>query len=212
MLHRRHTLSAYRYFLKSLRFLWLIAVVVIDALVPIACNMFYRLKPESCDYMAQELMFFCLPLFAVWTVIFVDEILFSESAKDVLFFLSNTKRTVISFSFFAAFFANSIIVVFLHKYCLQDVLGFAVKISCVIVFYYGLARLVLAMSKTASLTVMVVILAEIANTIFKPQKNIFLLYVNIENLTAEMFKYIYLPLLITGIILNVTILLYNMRR
>ena len=95
--------------------------------------------------------------------------------------------------------ANALPVILLHFYCIDDLIGFLFKILSVDVFYYGLSMFVMFFSKSAPITVMVLLLYDLINT-FVSSTKVFLLYENFEILTLKMFLTNYFPLIIVAII------------
>ncbi len=94
---------------------------------------------------------------------------------------------------------NALAMILLHFYCIDDLIGFLFKILSVAVFYYGLSMFVMFFSKSAPITIMVLLLYDLINT-FVSSTKVFLLYENFEILTFKMFLTNYFPLIIVAVI------------
>lgn len=147
----------------------------------------------------EKIIFFFFPMFSVWTGVFVAEIFFSEKTKDVFFFYGNKKRFKTTIVYFLCFLINALAVILLHFYCIDDLIGFLFKILSVAVFYYGLSMFVMFFSKSAPITIMVLLLYDLINT-FVSSTKVFLLYENFEILTLKMFLTNYFPLIIVAVV------------
>lgn len=201
MFHRKSILKNFKYFLKSINGLWIPAVFFIDIFIPIISLFIY--KTSSVDIakpLVEQFMFFFIPLFSVWVCVFVGELFFSEKTKDVFFFYGNKKKFFVITSFYLTSLINSIAVICLHFYCLEDVFGVVVKMLCIITFYFGLSTVVLKLSKSSSITIMILLIYALLNSLPTVQVNFFLFYDNGEPLDLLVFLMNYLPLLILGML------------
>lgn len=204
MLHRKSLLRNFRYYLKSIHGLWIPAVGFIDIFIPLLSLLIYKTNaPDAVDSLVQQFMFFFIPIFSVWTCVFVGELFFSEKTKDVFFFYSLKKKFKVIVSFFLIFLVDATAIIFLHSYCLEDVCLVAVKLFCVMVFYFGIAAAVLKASKSASITIMVLLIYSLMNALPIISFDFFLFYDTAEGLSFMMFLIRYLPLLVFGILISV---------
>lgn len=156
MLYRETVLKKQKYFLKSIHGLWIIPVLIINLIVPLINFLLYKINRNDMEIDMEKMMFFFLPLFSVWTVVFISEIFFSEKTKDVFFFYSNKKKFIASLFYFLPFLADALAVVLLHFYCIDDYMGLSFKILSVAVFYYGASLLILRCSKSAAITILII--------------------------------------------------------
>jgi len=197
MLFGKSELSTYRYFIKSIGRLWLIPLVSINVLVPAVSSLLYRALGENAAMYIIDILFITLPVSAVWISVFVSELFFADKAKDIFFFYKIKKRFAVSLMLFLVTAINAVVVVLLHFKWIYDAFGFAVKIFCISVFFYGLAMLILYLSKTATMSVLMLILYSLLNEfVFS---DFFLFYKNSDILTVQIFLLKYLPLLLLAV-------------
>lgn len=207
MLYRKSLLNIYRLFLKSTNKLWIIPLIIINIIVPAVSYLLYINLREDAEMYIINLIYFILPLSSVWTSIFVSDVFFSDNAKDVLFFYSNKKRLLVSVSFFILSMINSLIIVLLHFNCIHDYLGNAVKIACISVLFYGIAMLILRLSKSSAMAVLILLLYTLVNEF--SYSDFFLLYKNYDILTLNLFLIKYLPLVFTALLFILLAFLYK---
>lgn len=206
MFYRKSLLSSFRFYLKSISKLWLIPLLLINVAVPVISFLLFKNMNDKAEPYIMGLMFLILPVSVVWTSVFVSEIFFSDKSKDILFFYSVRKRVFISSVFFLAYAVNSFIIILLHSYCLYDSFGMAVKILSVSVLFYGIAMLVLWLSKSSTMSLLILILYTLVNEF--TYSHFFLLYKTYDELTADGYLFQYLPLSLIGILLA-TLAFYN---
>ena len=199
MLYRKSEFKKHKYFLKSIHRLWILPIVIINLIVPLFNFFIYKLYNNDMVIDIEKIIFFFFPMFSVWTGIFVAEIFFSDKTKDVFFFYSNKKRFETTIVYFLCSLINALAVILLHFYCIDDFIGFLFKILSVAVFYYGLSMLVMFFSKSAPITIMVLLLYDLINT-FVSSTKVFLLYENFEILTLKMFLTNYFPLIFVAVV------------
>ena len=204
MLYRKSELKKHKYFLKSIHGLWILPIVIINLIVPLFNFFIYKLNNNDMVIDIEKIIFFFFPRFSVWTGVFVAEIFFSDKTKDVFFFFGNKKRFETTIVYFLCFLINALAVILLHFYCIDDLIGFLFKILSVAVFYYGLSMLVMFFSKSAPITIMVLLLYDLINT-FVSSSKVFLLYENFEILTLKMFLTNYFPLIFVAIVFIVIV-------
>lgn len=199
MLFRKSELITYRYFLKSISRLWIIPLVIINVIVPVISYLLYRSMGENASMYILDVLFITLPVSSVWTSTFVSELFFSDKARDILFFYDIKKRFAVSVKFYSFFAVNAIMAVLLHFKCIYDPFGFAVKIFCVSVLFYGIAAFVLRVSKSATMAVLILMLYILLNEfIFS---DFFIFYKNYGVLTLNVFLLKYLFLLLIAAVL-----------
>ena len=199
MLYRKSELKKHKYFLKSIHVLWILPIVIINLIVPLFNFFIYKLNNNDMVIDIEKIIFFFFPMFSVWTGVFVAEIFFSEKTKDVFFFYGNKKRFETTIVYFLCFLIYALVMILLHFYCIDDLIGFLFKILSVAVFYYGLSMLVMFFSKSAPITIMVLLLYDLINT-FVSSTEFFLLYENFKILTLKMFLTNYFSLIIVAAI------------
>lgn len=206
MLYRKSLLKNFKYYLKSIHGLWIPAFVFVDIFIPALSLLICKTNDDkdAAASLIEQFMFFFIPLFTVWTCVFVGELFFSEKTKDVFFFYSMKKKFAVIGLFYLLSLVNSLVVICLHFGCLEDVFGLAVKMLCINTFYFGLSAAALRLSKSASITIMVLLIYALLNSLPLIPLNIFLLYDSSgEPLTFMMFLIDYLPLLVLGAIIPV---------
>lgn len=200
MLYRKSELKKHKYFLKSIHGLWILPIVIINLIVPLFDFFIYKLNNNDMVIDIEKIIFFFFPMFSVWTSVFVAEIFFSEKTKDVFFFYGNKKRFLTTCLYFAFFLTDTLVVVLLHFYCLDDFIGLSFKILSVSLFYYGLAMFILYFSKSAAITVMILLLYDLTNT-FLNGIHFFFFYENFDKLDFLTAMIQYFPLIIVAVIL-----------
>lgn len=200
MLYRKFELKKYRYFLKSIHGLWILPILIINFVVPLFNFFIYKLNNSDMEIDIEKIIFFFLPMFSVWTSIFVAELFFSDKTKDSFFFYGNKKRFLTTWLYFVVFLADTLVVVLLHFYCLNDFIGLSIKIFSVSLFYYGLAMYILYFSKSAAITVMILLLYDLTNT-FLNGIHFFFFYENFDKLDFLTAMIQYFPLIIGAVLL-----------
>ncbi len=198
MFYRKFDIKKHKYFLKSIHGLWALPVIIINLIVPLLNFFIYKLNDSDMEIDIEKIIFFLLPIFSVWTSVFVSEIFFSHKTKDVLFFYNTKKRLTVSLFYFTLFLFDISVIVLLHYYCINDYVGFLFKILSVSVFCYGLAMIVLFFSKSATITVMILLLYDLTNT-FIDGINFFPFYENFDELNLQIYFVQYFPLIIMSI-------------
>ncbi len=198
MLHRKSELKKYYYFFKSIHGMWILPVVILNFLTPALNLLLHKLTPNGADADIQQLNFFFLPVFSVWVCVFITDMFFSNKTRDIFFFYNNKKRFIVSFVTFIIFLIDAFAVALLHFYCIDDFIGFALKIVFASVFYYGLSMLVLYLSKSAAITAMIILLYDLINTLM--DFGFFPFYQNYDKLDFTVFLTTYLPLILSGFI------------
>lgn len=204
MFYRKSELKKHKYFLKSINGLWILSIVIINLIVPLFNFFIYKLNNKDMVIDIEKIIFFFFPMFTVWTGVFVAEIFFSDKTKDVFFFYSNKKRFETTIVYFLCFLIDALVMILLHFYCIDDLIGFIFKILSVSVFYYGMSMFVMFFSKSAPITIMVLLLYDLINT-FVSSTKVFLLYENFEILTLKMFLTNYFPLIFVAIVFIVIV-------
>ncbi len=196
MLHRKFILSN-KYFLKSIHGLWIIPLLIINLFVPLFAFLIHKLNNGNMEIDIYKIIFFFLPISSVWTSVFVSEVFFSDKTKDVFYFFSNKRKFIVSSGYFMLFLLNNFLITYLHFYCIDDYIGLSFKIFSISVFYYGLSMIVLFFSKSAAITIMVLLLYDLTNT-FVNGFNFFLLYENFYKLNFSTFLACYFPMIMIG--------------
>ena len=196
MLYRKSQLKTYYYFLKSISKLWLIPLIIINILVPAVSYFLYKLKGSEAEQEILNVLYILIPISIVWISIFVSESFFTYKTKDVLFFYNRKKRLSTSALFYIFPMLDAAVITLLQFNHISDSLGMTVKIICISLFYYGLAMLVLLLSKSATMSVLFLILYALLNEFYSA--DIFLFYKNYEALTVSIFLVKYLPLILIG--------------
>ena len=100
MLYRKIKLSTFGLYLKAVSKLWLVPLLTVNVLVPVISAVLYKNGGAGAETDIVTVMYFLLPISAVWTSIFVSEFFFSDRTRDVLFFYSRKKRFAVSQLFF----------------------------------------------------------------------------------------------------------------
>lgn len=198
MFYRKSLLNMYRLFLKSISKLWLIPLLIINVVVPAVSYLLYINMHENAEMYILNLLYFVMPLSSVWVSIFVSEVFFNDKAKDALFFFSNKKRLMISASFFIMQVLDVFIIVLLHFYCISDCFGMAVKTMCIAILFYGIAMLLLCLSKSAAMAVLILLLYTLMNEF--SFSDFFFFYKNNETLTLNLFLLKYFPFILIGLL------------
>ena len=141
MLYRKIKLSTFGLYLKAVSKLWLVPLLTVNVLVPVISAVLYKNGGAGAETDSVTVMYFLLPISAVWTSIFVSEFFFSDRTRDVLFFYSRKKRFAVSQLFFLLPLVNVAAVTLLHFRCLSYSVSMAVKLLCIGVLFYGIAML-----------------------------------------------------------------------
>lgn len=199
MFYRKSDLKKHKYFLKSIHGLWILPIIIINLIVPLLNFFIYKLNSSDMEIDIEKIIFFLLPVFSVWTSVFVSEMFFSDKTKDALFFYNTKKRLIISLDYFLLFLFDILAIVILHFYCINDYLGLFIKILSISIFYYGLSMIVLCFSKSAVITIMILLLYDLTNSFINSIK-FFLLYENFDKMNVPVFFIYYLPLILIGIL------------
>lgn len=198
MLYRKPFLSNFYYFLKSIGKLWIVPLIVINIVVPAVDFMLYRFLGKDAESDIINMLYILLPVFTVWTSVFVTELFFSEKTKEIFFFYKRSKKFFTSSLYFILLMIDAVAVTLLQFYCVADFTGMAVKILCVSLFYYGIAMIILAVSKSSTMAILVLMLYNLLNDFV--YSDLFLFYKSAESLTFSMFAFRYLPLALLGIV------------
>lgn len=202
MFHRKSLLKNVKYYLKSINGLWIPTVVFVDIFIPLLSLFVYKTSSiELAKSLVEQFIGFFIPVFSVWICVFVGELFFSEKTKDVFFFYSNKKKFFVIALFYFFSLINSLAVICLQFYCLEDVFGLVIKMLSVITFYFGLSTVVLKLSKSASITIMVLLIYALINSFPTIQVHFFLFYEYVsEPLDLSVFLVNYLPLIVLGLL------------
>lgn len=196
MLYRKFKLKTYYYFLKSINKLWIIPLIIINIIVPAVSFFLYKLKGTDAEIEILNVLYIFLPISTIWISAFVSETFFSDKAKDVLFFYNNKKQFSTSTLFYLLPTLNVSVIMLLQFNHISDYLGMTIKIICISLFYYGVAMLVLFLSKSATMSILILILYVLLNEFFS--FDFFLFYKSYEALTTSIFLVKYLPLILIG--------------
>lgn len=211
MFYRKSDLKKHKYFLKSIHGLWILPIIIINLIVPLLNYSIYKLNNSDMEIDIEKIIFFLLPIFSVWTSVFVSEMFFSDKTKDVLFFYNTKKRFETTLAYFLIFLVDALSVVLFHFYCINDYVGLFIKILSVSIFYYSLSIIVLYFSKSAAITIMILLLYDLINTFINGAK-FFLLYENFDKLNLIIFLTNYFPLIIVATIFTIIIFNVNIVR
>lgn len=196
MLYRKFKLKTYYYFLKSINKLWIIPLIIINIMVPAVSFFLYKLKGTGAEIEILNVLYIFLPISTIWISAFVSESFFSEKTKDVLFFYNNKKQFSTSALFYLLPMLNASVIILLQFNHISDFLGMTIKIICISLFYYGVAMLFLLLSKSATMSILVLILYNLFNEFCF--YDFFLFYKSYEALTISIFLVKYLPLILIG--------------
>ncbi len=197
MLYRKPFLSNFYYFLKSIGKLWIVPLIVINIIVPAVDFMLYKFLGKDAEPDIVNILYILLPVFTVWTSVFVTELFFSEKTKEVFFFYKRSKRFFTSSLYFILLMIDTVAVTLLQFYCIEDFAGMAVKILCITLFYYGIAMIVIAVSKSSTMAILALLLYNLLNDFV--YSDFFLFYKSEGILTFSIFLFRYLPLALLGI-------------
>ena len=203
MLYRKFKLKTYFYFLKSINKLWIIPLIIINIIVPAVSFFLYKLKGTDAEIEILNVLYIFLPISTIWISAFVSESFFSDKTKDVLFFYNNKKQFSTSALFYLLPMLNASVIMLLQFNHISDFLGMTIKIICISLFYYGTAMLVLLLSKSATMSILILILYVLLNEFFS--FDFFLFYKSYEALTISIFLVKYLPLILMGVLFVILI-------
>lgn len=203
MLYRKFKLKTYYYFLKSINKLWIIPLIIINIIVPAVSFFLYKLKGTDAEIEILNVLYIFLPISTIWISAFVSESFFSDKTKDVLFFYNNKKQFSTSALFYLLPMLNASVIMLLQFNHISDFLGMTIKIICISLFYYGVAMLVLLLSKSATMSILILILYVLLNEFFS--FDFFLFYKSYEALTISIFLVKYLPLILMGVLFVILI-------
>lgn len=202
--HLIFSLQRIRYHFKGIKFLILVPILFTFAVIP-ALNFFsvekFGRSPEAvCEILRIAFMFF--PFLSVWcTLFFLKEYL--EADGHELLYVCRSKLKLVD-SLYPFLLYCILISAFFGGY--QFVFhGMTIEwgsMLCVCVFYFGLVYFLLFLTKSITITLMVLLLYTLANIIFLTGEPFFPFYYYYQPFSSSLFFKVYLPLAGLGCVLT----------
>lgn len=201
--------------LKNLHWNFFIPILIADIFLPFISLITYMNERTRIDF-AYTVMSFSLiliPFCSVWWAIFINRDYIEGQGNELLFVCKNKIKTLDTFLPYILFFAFSIIQFAFYAKVDSELKYEPIKLLCICFFYYCLVQFMVFLSKSISITLLIVLCYTIANPILALTANgaVFPIYYDLMPLGEESFFHIYFPLLLTGCILLIISILLNKR-
>ncbi len=191
------------YHLKSIGLLFFIPLVIIDILIPILNIMEYSkygIGEELYIHILQYSQWF-FPFFSVWWVLFVLREYIESDGNELLYVHADRCKLKDILCLFILYIINITILYFIYDALFPDMKYEFLKILSVCIFYLGITYFFTYLTKSITITLLILILFTLANITYGSNIMIFPLYYTLDKITVSLYINSYLPLMLTGLIL-----------
>lgn len=204
---KRYLVNMYKrafYHLKNLGFLVAVPLIILNAIIPILNYLQYSKDGISEELYVNILQYsqWFMPLLCVWWSVFVLRDYIEGEGNELLFTNQNRNKVADMFSLFLLSILNITVIFSVYTFLMPDMKYEYIKIISICVFYFGIVYCVSFITKSTTITLMLIILYTIANVYWgNTIKASPLIYYSAEHLTLKIYFSNYLPFLISGLIL-----------
>ena len=191
------------YHLKSIGLLFFIPLVIIDILIPILNIMEYSkygIGEELYIHILQYSQWF-FPFFSVWWVLFVLREYIESDGNELLYVHADRCKLKDILCLFILYIFNITILFSIYTVLFPNMIYEFFKILSVCIFYLGITYFFTYLSKSITITLLILILLTLANITFGNNKMVFPFYYTLDSITISLFINSYLPLILIGFLL-----------
>lgn len=204
------------YHLRSLKTLFWVPVAGLNVVAPLLnYRAFQKAGVEELALLPQEfhhLMAIAAPVLCVWWVIFVMREYVEADGAEVLYVCHARNKLWDVIALFLLFLVDLSVLYMVYIYLFAEMWRSFCMLLCVCVFLFGLSFLLMFLTKSVSITLMVVLLYVIASILFITQKNIFPFFSAAYIPAPKLLKSFYLPLAACGLFLSAGGMILNRRK
>lgn len=202
--------------LKNLHWNFFIPILIADIFLPFICLITYISERTRMDF-AYTVMSFSLiliPFCSVWWAIFINRDYIEGQGNELLFVCRNKIKTMDTLIPFVLFFAFSIIQFAFYAKVDSDLKYESIKLLCICFFYYCLVQFMVFLTKSISITLLIVLCYTIANPILTLTANraVFPIYYDVMPLCEKTFLHLYFPLFVLGSVFLIISIILNKKR
>lgn len=202
--------------LKNLKGLALVPLFILDILIPVLNYLVYKQYGVSDRLYTNILQYsqWLMPLASVWCSLFVLRDYLESDGNELLYANPHGNKFADIFILFLISILNITILFLIYTALIPDMKYEYLKILTICVFYFGLVYGISFLTKSTTMTTLIVVLYTIANVCFEKQSSkIFLfIYFSTERISKKLFISDYCPLLLAGILLTALGVIINVKK
>lgn len=205
---------AVRLSLKNAGAVRFVPLVLFNVLYPLLlCSMHFNgTEPDMIEVYLLRMSQMMFPFFSVWDVIFVLREYNESEGNEVLFVNKKVSARTICAVIFCAMLLNVSIMMAASCLLLPDFVFEFVRIIPACVFFFGLCSFIVAVSKSAAISILGGALYLIANYMLCINREVPLFYMSSGLVSSELIFKSCLPLFVLGIVLAVAGNVMNKKR
>lgn len=199
------TLYFYRmiYHLKSIGLLFFVPLVIIDILIPTLNIMEYSkygIGEELYIHILQYSQWF-FPFFSAWWVLFVLREYIESDGNELLYVHADRCKLKDILCLFVLYIFNIAILFSIYATLFPNMKYEFLKILSVCIFYLGITYFFTYLTKSITITLLILIFFTLANITFGSNIMIFPFYYTLERVTVALYINSCLPLMLIGLAL-----------
>lgn len=199
--------------LKNLHWNFFIPILIADIFLPFISLITYMNERTRIDF-AYTVMSFSLiliPFCSVWWAIFINRDYIEGQGNELLFVCRNKIKTLDTFIPFLLFFIASVIQFIFYAGVDSTLKYEPLRLFCISFFYYGFVQLIVYLTKSISVTLLVVLLYTIANPLVAviADYSAFPLYYISVPVSRDLFYHNYFPMLLFGVLFLIISIVLN---
>lgn len=203
------------YHLRSLKMLFWVPVVGMNVVVPLLnYRAFLKAGPDEMALLPLEfhqLMAVTAPVLCVWWAIFVMREYVESDGAEVLYVCHARHKIWDAMALFLLFLIDISILYAVYIHFFSEMWRSFCMILCVCVFIFGLSFVLIFLTKSVSITLMIILLYVIVSILFVEERNIFPFFSANSIAAPKLLKGFYLPLGASGLILSAGGIILNRR-
>lgn len=191
------------YHLKSIGLLFFVPLVIIDILIPTLNIMEYSkygIGEELYIHILQYSQWF-FPFFSAWWVLFVLREYIESDGNELLYVHADRCKLKDILCLFILYIFNITILYSMYNVLFSDMKYEFLKILSVCIFYLGITYFFTYLTKSITITLLILIFFTLANITFGSNIMIFPFYYTLERVTVALYINSCLPLMLIGLAL-----------
>lgn len=189
-----------KYLLKNIGTLRFIPFIIINILVPLLI-LINLLNPKNLEANMLIITQYFLPFFSVWLSLFTMKEFIEADGKEIYYMAGRINILKEIIKFFIISLLNILIILAVSFIFVPVLVIETIRIVCSCIFYFSLAYFVSMLSKSTSISLLILILYTLVNVILKSHIIRFPLYCSTNIISYNDILKVFLPLFIVSVIL-----------
>ncbi len=190
--------------IKNLKGLLLFPLFTLNFLIPFLNYLVYKQYGVSDKLYTNFLEYsqWLMPLCAVWCPLFVLRDYLESDGNELLYVNPHSNKFADVFLLFFLSLLNITAIFVVYSMLIPNMSYEYIKLISICVFYFGLVYGISFLTKSTTITTLIVVMYTLLNICFqKNSKTVLFVYFSTEHISRKLFISDYLPLLLLGILL-----------